>query len=58
MLAGLLQMHTFAGTIERNLTIFTATLRANASVYGQAETFFFALFADGTTQDRFPRTAL
>jgi hypothetical protein len=50
MLSGLLQIRTFAGTIERNLALLAATLRANAAVDSRTEAFLLANLADGAAQ--------
>ena len=50
MFSRLPQIRAFAGTIERNFTLFAATLRANAAVDRRAETFFSTNFADSATQ--------
>ncbi len=48
VLASLKQVGAVAGTIECDLALLAATLRADAGVDGGAESFFFADVADGT----------
>jgi hypothetical protein len=50
MFSRLPQVRTFTGTIERDLALFTATLRTNAPVNGWAESFLFADIANRATQ--------
>jgi len=51
VLARLSQIGTVAGTVERHLSLLTATLRTNASVHGGAKALLFSDFADCTTQN-------
>jgi hypothetical protein len=53
MFAGLLQIGTVAGTIQRHLALLSATLRADASVNRGTEAFFLAAFANRATQMKF-----
>jgi hypothetical protein len=50
MLPRLLQIDAIAGTVERDFSLLSTTLRADAAVHGGTEAFFLASFADGTTQ--------
>ena len=54
MFASLLQVGTIQRTIERDFTLFPATLRANSPVYGGTETLFFPDFTDGAAQIGLP----
>jgi DNA-binding protein HU-beta len=50
MLARLLQVRALRGTVERELTLFTTALRADASMDGQAKAFFLSVTANGAAQ--------
>jgi hypothetical protein len=48
MFASLLQIGTIARTVERNLALFTAALRADSSVDSGTKAFLFPEIADRT----------
>src|SRR5882672_11908625 len=50
MLPRLLKIRAVAGTIEGDLALLAAALRANAPVDGRTKAFFFANLADGAAQ--------
>jgi hypothetical protein len=48
---GLLEIGTTAGTIERDLALFIATLGADAAMQRRAKALLSSNLADGTTQN-------
>src|SRR5437899_5348665 len=54
MLPGLLQVGTVAGTVERHLALFAATLRADAPMHRGTKPLLLANLADGAAQLRSP----
>ena len=50
MLACLLQVGTFRGAVNRDLTLFAAALSADVIVQGETEALFLAKMANGTAQ--------
>jgi hypothetical protein len=51
VLARLLQVGTFTGTIERDFALFSAALGADSPVNSGAEPLFFSNFANGATHE-------
>ena len=58
MLTGLLQIRAVAGTVEGDLALLAATLRADAAVDRGAEALFLTGFADGAGQGELPLTIM
>ena len=55
VLACLVKIGAVARTIERDLALLTAALRADSSVHRRAESLLLTLFANGTTHRDSPR---
>ena len=55
VLTCLLEVDAVGGTVERDLALLTAALRADAPVHRRAEALFFANIADRAVQDRTPQ---
>jgi hypothetical protein len=54
VLASLLQVRTVAGAVERNLALFTATLRADAAMHGRTKPLLLSDLANGAGHEASP----
>src|SRR5579863_6995926 len=53
MIPRLPQIDTIAGTVQRDLTLLAATLRANSPVHRRTKPLLFSDFTDCTAQEMF-----